>query len=77
MSEEADDMDAPVCDTEHTEQQVSVRLSKYSSRGRLPWLLSCLKSIKAAARAQNTDTEVSPIAFTAVFTDTGLALPHY
>lgn len=42
-----------------------------------PWLLGCLKSIKAAARAQNTDTEVSPIAFTAVFTDTGLALPNY
>jgi len=31
VSDEADDMEAPVCDTEHTEQQISIRLSKYMS----------------------------------------------
>lgn len=77
MSEEADDMDAPVWDTEHTEHHISVRLSRYSSQGRFPWLVGCVKHTKAAAQAQRTDTEVLPIAFTALFTDTGLALPNY
>lgn len=31
VSDEADDMDAPVWDTEYTEQQVSIRSSKYTS----------------------------------------------
>lgn len=31
VSEEADDMEAPVCDTEYTEQHVSTSLSKISS----------------------------------------------
>lgn len=51
VSEEADDMDAPVWDTEHTQQHISRRLSKYSSQGRFPWLLGCVKVIKAAAQA--------------------------
>lgn len=65
VSDEADDMDAPVCDTEHIEQQISIKVHVRMKVSLV--ILGCLKDLKEVARSQKNDTDFLSIAFTAMF----------
>lgn len=49
VSDEADDMDAPVCDTEYTEQQISIKVIKVQIRMKVSLLIRLFKRSQSSS----------------------------